>query len=65
MIAIDTSVILATALNEPEAELFQALITREEILVGWPTLLETRMVLSGKKFSNAGTIIKLSLICRT
>jgi ribonuclease VapC len=59
MIAIDTSVILATALNEPEAKLFQALITREEILVGWPTLLETRMVLSGKKFSNAGAIIKL------
>jgi ribonuclease VapC len=58
MIAIDTSVILAASLNEPEAELFHALVSREEILIGWPTLLEARMVLSGKNFPNAATIIK-------
>lgn len=58
MIVIDTSVIVATALNEPEAVLFHSIVTREEILVGWPTLLEARMVLAGRKFSNAGEIVK-------
>ncbi len=57
MIALDTSAIVATALCEPEAELFHALVSREEILVGWPTLLETRMVLTGKNFPNAGAVI--------
>lgn len=58
MIVIDTSVILATLLNEPEASLFHSLVSREEILVGWPTLVEARMVLAGRKFSNAAEIIK-------
>jgi ribonuclease VapC len=58
MIAIDTSVILATSLNEPEAELFHSLVSREEILIGWPTLLEARMVLTGRNFPNAAAIIK-------
>ena len=58
MIAIDTSVIVATALDEPEALLFRSLVTREEILVGWPTLVEARMVLAGRKFPNAAAIIK-------
>lgn len=57
MIAIDTSVIVATALNEPEAELFHSLVTREDILIGWPTLLEARMVLTGRTFPNAAAII--------
>lgn len=57
MIALDTSAIVATALGEPEAELFHALVSREEILVGWPTLLETRMVLTGKNFPNANAVI--------
>jgi ribonuclease VapC len=58
MIAIDTSVILATSLNEPEAEPFRSLVSREEILIGWPTLLEARMVLTGRNFPNAAAIIK-------
>jgi ribonuclease VapC len=58
MIAIDTSVIIAMALNEPEAETFLSLVTREDILIGWPTLLEARMVLAGRKFPNASAIIK-------
>lgn len=58
MIAIDTSIILASSLNEPEAELFHSLVSREEILIGWPTLLEARMVLSGRNFPNAAAIIK-------
>ncbi|MBB4571306.1 type II toxin-antitoxin system VapC family toxin [Rhizobium leucaenae] len=57
MIVIDASVIVATALNEPEAEIFHSLVTREEILIGWPTLLEARMVLAGRKFPNAAAII--------
>ena len=57
MIALDTSAIVATALGEPEAELFHALMSREEILVGWPTLLEARMVLAGKSFPGAAAII--------
>lgn len=58
MIAIDTSVIVATSLYEPEAELFHSLVTREEIIIGWPTLLETRMVLAGRGFSNPAAIIE-------
>lgn len=58
MIAIDTSVILATSLNEPEAELFHSLVSREEILIGWPTLLEARMVLTGRNIPNTAAIIK-------
>jgi ribonuclease VapC len=57
MIALDTSAIVATSLGEPEAEKFHALVSREEILVGWPTLLEARMVLTGKNFPNAAAII--------
>ena len=57
MIAVDTSVIVATSLREPEAERFHALVTREEVVIGWPTLLEARMVLTGKSFPNAATII--------
>lgn len=58
MIVIDTSVIVATALNEAEASLFHSLVSREEILVGWPTLVEARLVLAGRGFANAGDIIK-------
>lgn len=58
MIAIDTSVIIAMALNDPEADTFLSLVTREDILIGWPTLLEARMVLAGRKFPNASAIIK-------
>lgn len=57
MIAIDTSVILALALGEPEAEQFQYLLQREAIIIGWPTLLELRMVLTGKGFANASAIV--------
>lgn len=58
MISIDTSVIIAMALNEPEAETFHSLVTHEDVLIGWPTLLEARMVLAGRKFPNASAIIK-------
>lgn len=57
MIAFDTSVILAIALQEPEADQFQRLLRREVVIIGWPTLLETRMVLNGKGFANAAAIV--------
>jgi ribonuclease VapC len=57
MIAIDTSVILAIVLDEPEAPTFKAILRQEQILIGWPTLFETRIVLSVKGFSNPGQIV--------
>lgn len=58
MIAVDTSVIIAISMNEPEADAFRPLMGRETVIIGWPTLLEARMVLTGKGFSSAATIIK-------
>ncbi len=57
MIALDTSVILAMALDEPESEQFRFVIGRDALVIGWPTLLEARMVLTGKGFLNASAII--------
>ena len=57
MIALDTSVVLAIALGEPETERFQLIVARDPISVGWPTLLESRMVLTGKGFANPSAII--------
>ncbi len=50
MIALDTSVIPAMALDEPESDQFQSIIGREAQVIGWPTVLEARMVLTGKGF---------------
>ncbi len=52
MIAIDTSVLVAIVLEEPEAETFKSVLRQEEIVIGWPTLFETRAVLAAKGFSN-------------
>ncbi|MEP7454136.1 type II toxin-antitoxin system VapC family toxin [Phyllobacterium sp. SB3] len=57
MIAIDTSIILAITLEEPEAENFKSVLRQEALLIGWPTLFETRIVLSAKGFSNASAIV--------
>jgi ribonuclease VapC len=45
MIALDTSAIVAIALDEDEAETFDRAIASEEALIGAPTLLETRLIL--------------------
>ncbi|MBW6424321.1 type II toxin-antitoxin system VapC family toxin [Rhizobium sp. XQZ8] len=58
MIAVDTSVIIAMSMNEPEVETFRPLIGREPVIIGWPTLFEARMVLSGKGFTSAAKMIK-------
>lgn len=58
MIAVDTSVIIAISMQEPEAETFRVLVGRDPVIIGWPTLLEARMVLTGKGFVSAAKIIK-------
>ena len=46
MIAIDTSAIVAVALDEPEARLFGEIIGSQNCVIGWPTVFEARIVLS-------------------
>lgn len=48
MIALDTSAIVAIALDEEEEEPFNKLIAAREALVGTPTLLEARLVLTSR-----------------
>lgn len=57
MIAVDTSVILTVVLDEPEAESFKSVLRQEALLISWPTLFETRIVLAAKGFPNAGDIV--------
>jgi ribonuclease VapC len=47
VIAIDTSAIVAIALLEPEARAFGEAITANACVIGWPSVLECHMVLSG------------------
>ena len=54
MIIVDTSALIAVMLDEPEKEKFIETISgAESILVGSATLLESRMVLAGKKGRSA------------
>ena len=46
MIALDTSVIAAIAFDESDARIFAEIVASETVLVGWPTILESHMVLS-------------------
>ncbi|MBZ0228407.1 MAG: type II toxin-antitoxin system VapC family toxin [Bauldia sp.] len=46
MIAIDSSAIVAIALDEPEARAFAEMIGSERCVIGWPTAFESHMVLS-------------------
>ena len=50
MIALDTSAIVAIALDEQEEEYFSRKIAIEQALVGTPTLVECRMVLTAKNY---------------
>lgn len=58
MIAVDTSVIIAISMQEPEADTFRPLMGREPVIIGWPTLFEARLVLSGKGFVSAAKMIE-------
>ena len=54
MIIVDTSALIAVMLDEPEKEKFIETISgAESIRVGSATLLESRMVLAGKKGRSA------------
>lgn len=48
MIVVDSSAILAIALAEVEAQRFSEVVASEDFAFGWPTLLETKMVLSSR-----------------
>ena len=48
MIVVDSSAILAIALAEGEAQRFSDVVASEEFAFGWPTVLETNMVLFGR-----------------
>lgn len=50
MIALDTSAIVAIALEEREAGIFAEIIGSESCLIGWPTVLESHMVLKSIPF---------------
>jgi ribonuclease VapC len=47
MIAVDSSAIVAIAFSEHEAQKFTKIISLNNCIIGWPTILEIRMVLSG------------------
>ncbi len=53
MIVVDSSAIVAVALNEDESELFSRVISTNRSLVAAPTALETHLVLSGRTPSKA------------
>ena len=48
MIALDTSAIVAIALEEPEEETFSRVLAADHGFVGTPILVEARMVLTSK-----------------
>jgi ribonuclease VapC len=50
VIALDTSAIVAIALEEREAGAFAEVIASESCLIGWPTVLESHMVLKSIPF---------------
>lgn len=50
MIAIDTSVLIATFTDEPDADLYRPVLAGAPCLIGTPTLFETHLVLRGKQY---------------
>ncbi len=48
MIAVDTSVLVATAFEEEGAETFADGLLVMECVVGWPTVMEAHMVMVGR-----------------
>ena len=59
MIALDSSAIVAIALDEKEASEFKRQIVMHEAMVGTPTLLETQFVLGRHAFHAAGDFLTL------
>ncbi|HEY1930991.1 MAG TPA: type II toxin-antitoxin system VapC family toxin [Acetobacteraceae bacterium] len=58
MIAVDTSAIVAIALNEPERAIFrQAIMQAGKALISTASVLETRMVLYGRRGPRAVVLV--------
>src|SRR5690554_1585724 len=54
MIVIDTSALAAIVFAEPERDVFRDIVHRaERVLIATPTVLETRMVVSGRRGERA------------
>ncbi len=53
MIAVDSSAVLALALDEPDAERFLGPLADVPCIIGWPTLLEVYLVLRSRRKSIA------------
>jgi ribonuclease VapC len=62
VIALDTSAIVAIAMNEVEAEAFGRVIGWRQAIVGTPTLVETHLVLTGKMPDFAGSFMRSFLL---
>jgi ribonuclease VapC len=62
VIALDTSAIVAIAMNEVEAETFDRAIGWRQAIVGTPTLVETHLVLTGKMPDFVGGFMRSFLV---
>jgi ribonuclease VapC len=62
MIVIDSSALVAIALNEIEAKQFKTIISENDCLIGYPTILEIQMVLSKTTGKIGLETLKLFLI---
>ena len=65
MIALDSSAIVAIALNEPEGSDFARLIARRDCIVGRPTILESHMVLQDRSGAAGVAVLDRLLAHRT
>jgi ribonuclease VapC len=61
VIALDTSVIAAIALGEPDARTFAEIIGSERCVIGWPTVLESHMVLQALPWRRGLDVLDLTL----
>ncbi|MFS8036431.1 type II toxin-antitoxin system VapC family toxin [Xanthobacter sp. AM11] len=50
MIAVDTSVLIATFTNEPDADVYRPLLVGQPCIIGTLTLFETHLVLRGRNY---------------
>jgi ribonuclease VapC len=48
LIAVDTSALVALAVREADADTFALILSRQECIIGTPTLVELTMVLRGR-----------------
>lgn len=65
MIALDTSAIVAIAMEEPEGERFDTLIAQNRTIIGTPTLVEARIVLGALMPAFAEDFLEVLILRRT